>query len=215
MKEAQLKIGFNLIGKLYNPLKCLVLGNTPETIITHAISKSAPTGDILVIGGGGDNTTLELLKNPEVTSITLVDISSVLLEKAKHRLKGHLSQSKVKFKEVSFLNYATNLKFDGIICPFYLDLFTDKEVQENIKRFKDLLHPKGKVLVIDFCEREDSSKKGKVITALLYLSFLVITRTFRFTIPRFKLLFLKHGFILNQKELVKEKYQFLSFKMPN
>ena len=62
MKNVQLKLGFNLIGKVYNPIKRLVLGNTPELLIAYAVSKIKPSGHVLVIGGGGDNTVLELLK---------------------------------------------------------------------------------------------------------------------------------------------------------
>ncbi len=212
MKNTQLKIGFNLIGKFYNPIKRLVLGNTPEQVIAYAVSKIKPSGNVLVIGGGGDNTSLELLKLENVKSVTLIDISSVLLDVASQRLRLHARYADAQLEKVSFLDFQTSSKFDCIISPFYLDLFADQEILDNIKRFNELLNVNGKILVIDFSNNQDSSKKGRIIIAFLYAVFFIITRSFRFRIPLYKPLFLSVGFELSYKEFIKGTYQILSFR---
>lgn len=212
MTRAQLKTGFNLIGNVYYPIKQLVLGDSPELVIAYAVSTLKPSGKVLVVGGGGDNATLELLNRRQVKSITLIDISFVLLEKAKQRLMGHPRLSEVKMHEIPFLDYQTDVKFDYIICPFYLDLFSDIEVQKNIYRFKELLTTEGEVVVIDFCEKESSSTTGRMFVAFLYTLFFAITRTLRFHIPFYTKIFQALEFEITYQELFHRRYQILGFK---
>lgn len=213
MSWSALKIGFNLIGSIYNPVKELVLGKYPEQIISVAIESCQPKGNVLVVGGGADNTVSELLDLKDVQVITLIDISSVLLKEAMQRLKNHKELGKLQLVESSFFDFRSSSQYDYIICPFYLDLFKDDDVRKNINQFMNFLTPKGEVLVIDFANSQDSSIKGKALVAILYSMFFWVTGTVRFTIPPFDSLFADEGFELSVKSIYNDQYQIVSYKV--
>ncbi len=197
MNSNQLKWRFNLVGRFYNPVKRLVLGTTPEAVIGKTIKELETFHNVLVVGGGADNCVSELIQNQKSKKITLVDVSATLLEEAKVRIQNrNTSKVDIALINCAFLDFESTKKFDLVIFPFYLDLFSDQEVHQNIMHVSSKLNNMGKVLIIDFSSSKKQSFINQVKVALLYALFLPISGTFRLAIPNYYLLFSTFDFQL-------------------
>ena len=193
------KSRFNLIAPFYNQLKKIFLQNNPEKVISKSIESLSYYSDILIVGGGADNTLQELIANKKASKIKHLDISSALSKLAKDRLGSFpVNKFEVDFKVYSFLEVDNYQKFDLIIFPFYLDLFSDDELIQNITKAKKVLKPNGQILVIDFCSNSSVWNKIKIFG--LYLLFFPVTGNLRFSIPDFRKLFLANEFKLVNSE---------------
>lgn len=201
--------GFNLLGYFYNPLKRIFLHNKPERAITNVLANVPLSQNILIVGGGADNTIAELLRLKRCSQITQVDISSVLTRKAKQRnAKFESNLLPPNYVVSPFLNWNSEQRFDWVIFPFYLDLFADEEVIKNIDQVKKYLNLDGRVLVIDFISDQKMSMVNSWLIKALYFLFYPFTGNFRNQIPDYQTLFSNRGF---QQEgfpiLYKEQYE--------
>jgi ubiquinone/menaquinone biosynthesis C-methylase UbiE len=207
------EVGFNLIAPFYNSLKSIFLYNNPEKVIAHVINPLHCHVSTLVVGGGADNTLLELIRLKKTSRICHVDISSVMSQLAQKRLvEIHPINVQLDFVIQPFIQFDTCRKFEVVILPFYLDLFKEVELLENIRKVKNLLSPNGKVVVIDFNSSNSFIHRVKVFG--LYVLFYPITGTFRKGIPNYEKHFLASGFTkINRKEHIKKQYQELIFTL--
>lgn len=195
MNPDQLKRRFNLIGRFYNPVKRTVLGDHPEFVIQKAIQNLGDCSNILIVGGGADNTLSEIITHQKAQKVCVIDISSNLLQEARLRIQGlNMHGIEVEMINSAFLAEYSTEKYEVVIFPFYLDLFSDKEVTQNIVHLKTKLKNKGLVVVIDFSSRQKLSLMNKLLIAVLYVIFIPISGLIRFSIPPYFYLFSKCGF---------------------
>ena len=184
------------------------MGNVPEKIIANSIPKFDFHKHVLVVGGGADNALIELIKNKKCERITHIDISKVLSNKAILRLQQEDLESKIRvdFIVKDFLNMESKIKFDAVVFPFYLDLFLDFEIEENIRQSKQFLQPNGSVYVFDFSSSTESSYWQKIKEQSLYYLFYPITKTSRSSFPDYKTLFENCGFAEVESEIFKDGF---------
>ncbi|MGB0390134.1 MAG: class I SAM-dependent methyltransferase [Salibacteraceae bacterium] len=201
MAAKRLKLGFNLLGNIYNPLKKYFLKNQPENAIAIGVSRLKRLyTKILIVGGGADNTIEELLKLESVIEITQVDISETLTNKSKKRIQsGVKPKHNVCYEVNAFLDWQSLKKFDLIICPFYLDLFGDEEILKNLEKMKSMLNPEGEILVIDFKSFANQSIRQQWQLRILYLLFYPFTGIIRKATPDYLTLFDKKKYKLRSE----------------
>jgi len=176
------------------------MANMPEKVLENSIASFEFHSKILVVGGGADNTAIELLRNHKCDELTHVDISNVLSAKGKARLLNQFpeSESSIEFMVKPFLDFESKRVFDAIIFPFYLDLFQDDEIIENIEKLKMHLHKNGAVYVIDFLS--SSTKWQRFKEWGLYFLFQPLTKVNRRKFPEIEKLFVQCGFIQTQSK---------------
>jgi len=172
------------------------MGNVPEKIIARSVPDFEFHSHVLIVGGGADNTILELIRNKKCERITHIDISKVLSSKANIRLQQEGLESKIEVDYIvkDFLSMESEIEFDAVVFPFYLDLFLDFEIEENIQNAKQLLQPNGSIYIIDFSSSTESSFWQKMKEIGLYKLFYPVTKTSRNTFPNYRFLFEKNGF---------------------
>ena len=192
------------------------MGNVPEKIISKSVPKFDFHKQILVVGGGADNTLIEFIKYKKCEKITHIDISEVLSRKAALRLRqeGLDNKNSVDFIVKDFLSMESGIHFDAVIFPFYLDLFLDFEIEENIRKSRQFLSPKGSIYVIDFSSSTESSFWQSLKAWVLYLIFHPVTHVSRNTFPNYKNLFENCGFVETQTETFKNGfYKYSKFNL--
>lgn len=184
------------------------MGNVPEKISAKIIPYFGVHKHILVVGGGADNTIIELIRNKKCENITHIDISRVLSSKARLRLQqsGFLEKAKVDFIVKDFLSMESEIVFDAIVFPYYLDLFLDFEIEENIRKAKQFLTPKGNIYVIDFSSSTKRSMWQKFKAWGLYTIFQPVTKVSRKSFPNHKILFENCGLDEVQSETFKNGF---------
>lgn len=209
-----IRSGFNFLGLFYNPLKRFFLQNNPEKAIRSFIPKIRPVDFALVVGGGADNTLIELFNHDKANHVTHVDISWVLSEEGSNRWHSHINYEpgKVSFRVTPFLDFKGK-KFDAVIFPFYLDLFQTDEVMKNIYKAKEHLVNGGFIYVIDFYA---TSFFDRFKIWVLYFLFSPFTGVFRSKLPKYEKLFAEAGFEKYGRTWnYKDNYQMTVFKATN
>lgn len=135
--------------------------NYHETMVHIPIQISSfKPKKILILGGGDGLLARELLKYPEIESITLVDIDATLLDLATHHPlfyqlnKNSLQNPKVNVipGDAFYFTRTTNITFDAIFAdfpwPFQYDL-AKLYSREFYTQLSKILNPKG-FLILDF-----------------------------------------------------------------
>lgn len=169
----------------------------------------------LIVGGGADNSLEELLNAGKTQNVIHVDISSVLSQKSRNRFSNSLlsGQARVQFVVAPFLAF-NGTRCDGIIFPFYLDLFTDDEVRDNILHAKLHLTQNGLIYVIDYSSAVSPNSWADWKIKILYALFAPITKVNRSKIPDFALLFSEYGLTLvSTTTFYKGEYSVYIFKV--
>ncbi len=106
------------------------------------------------------------------------------------------TKSSIKFVNEDFLKFNSENKFDVIICPFFLDVFTENELQKVIQKLLFQLNLKGKLLITDF----DPNSTTFLNKALLWCMFRFFTIFSKIENSKYNHLFEK---VNTSKELLK------------
>jgi ubiquinone/menaquinone biosynthesis C-methylase UbiE len=163
--------GFDLIAPFYDRLASLVFGRTIRDSQTEFLQALPPRGTVLLIGGGTGWLLQRLLEvRPEI-EVWYVEKSARMLELSREKLPSK-SQPNVRFIHGTETDIPEAPLFDGIITPFFLDLFDGERLQEVWSRLYKSLKPEGYWLVADFRIPEGSFRfAARVLVSVMYLFF--------------------------------------------
>ncbi|WP_421873899.1 class I SAM-dependent methyltransferase [Marinoscillum sp.] len=153
-------MNFDRVAGIYDSLARIVFGCKWETIQTLAAPALNEKESILILGGGTGAVLEELM----CESVMYVELSSKMLEKARRRS----SKSNVTFYQADFLEWNADLQFDAVYCPFFLDCFDEKRLDQVVTKIKGMLTPEGELQVLDF-QRGNWSQR--MITQLMLYFF--------------------------------------------
>lgn len=135
---------FDSVACYYDHLAFLIFGGSvsnSQKALLHHVSLN----DNVLILGGGAGKILHLL--PMYKIIDYLDKS----EKMIRRAKSHQAEN-VNFIQSDYLESASiDKQYDVIICPFFLDCFSETNLTFVLKKIKQQLKKNGKLIVTDFC----------------------------------------------------------------
>lgn len=173
---------FDRIAWCYDFVKRLVFGDMLDRASAHFLSKIPPGSKVLIIGGGTgrilDDISGEL-------QITYLEKSVNMLRRAQRRQSAN-----VDFVHIDLLDFQASKKFDCIICPFFLDLFTREMLGNVMLKLKQSMVPGGQLLVADF------SYRSSVLLKIMYLGFRVSSNIPAKSIPPIQEMIVDSGFQL-------------------
>jgi len=161
---------YNRIAPFYDRLKKLVFGEQLDLASNYHLSKLTGPAKILIVGGG----TGSILTNiSSIHSVDYVDQSSNMIDLAKARK----FTCDVTFQTSTFENYDTTLSYDVIIFPFFLDMFTKKELEDILKKSKQLLKDNGSIHISDFVAKNSGlSVFQKLLLTSIFVFFRITTQ---------------------------------------
>lgn len=108
--------------------------------------------------GVGNGKTLKSIIYQKPKEITAIDISKEAINVALKSVK----YDNIEFLEDDFLNFKTDKRWDVIVCYYFLNNFKKNERIKAVKKMKELLNNKGRILFEDF-NVGDLRQKGKII----------------------------------------------------
>jgi ubiquinone/menaquinone biosynthesis C-methylase UbiE len=154
---------FNFVAPFYDKLKYLIFKNVLLDSSIFFLDRINQTHNILVIGGG----TGEILPSlPQKSKLTYIELSNKMIQYAKE--KNTLDD--VCFLQMNFSDYTSSNKFDFIICPYFLDVFTKEELNIVVTQITMLLNQKGSLIVSDF-DPSKTSLKNRMLMWCMYRFF--------------------------------------------
>ena len=131
-------------------------------LITQAAAAANPNAtSILDIGCGGGNYTLRLLQSLPRVSVTLVDLSAPMLERAVERIRpvaaGEVTTAQADIRELSL----GEARFDIIMAAAILHhLRTDAEWHAVFAKCYAALKPGGSLWIFDLIEHESPGARA-------------------------------------------------------
>lgn len=155
--------GFDPLVPFYDSLARFVFLGAIQKSQKCLVSYVKPNSSLLILGGG----TGELLESLDSSvQVTYVELSVKMIERAKKRK----TKAKVKFEQLDFLNWTSPVKYDYVICPFFLDLFSEKRLVNVLDKIRSHLNSNGKLFVADF-DGASTSFFHRVLLKLMFLFF--------------------------------------------
>lgn len=150
-------------------------------------------GDKVLIIGGGTGWILEQLKQRQL-KVTYIDILEGMVRKARKRKFSF----PVEFISGSY-TYAPNEKFDVIITPFFLDMFSNGKIGHVVQHISTLLKKDGIWLFSDFIP--SNKIHHRVLIKIMYLFFSLFYKIEEWRLPDYDKCFSKNGYkVLKRKD---------------
>ncbi len=138
---------FDKVAHFYDRLASLVFGKSIRKAQTEYFDLIPPFSRLLIIGGGTGWILKEILDRQPEVSICYLEKSTRMIEKAKYKE----SDKKVQFINCPVEEWVTEIKFDFIICNFFLDVFQKEKLDRQIMpKIKNKMAIGGKLFVADF-----------------------------------------------------------------
>lgn len=188
---------------LFNPLKKIILGDEPNTLLKK-IEVSKEWSKVLIVGGGNDGLLKQILNTSRVDRIDYLDISSSSIHLSKKTVRDH----RVNFIRADFTSFDSDQRYDAIIFPFFLDMFYDPEILTMIYSSRKLLEDNGFLIIIDF--ENSGSRKHMLLIRILYLLSIPLNLRMRWKIPDFNTLAKLGGFDRVGKVLSEQRHYSIS-----
>jgi ubiquinone/menaquinone biosynthesis C-methylase UbiE len=155
---------YDTIAPFYDRLKRLIFGSQLDRAESYYLDRIGPNAKVLILGGGS-GSNLNLID--QEANITFVELSQVMIKKARiHRAYN------VRFVNTDFLHFENGDYYDWIICPFFLDVFAEEDLDRVIKRVSSIASSQASIIVTDF-----QSKKiwHRIFSFLMYVFFKLVT----------------------------------------
>ena len=187
---------FNFIAPFYDSIAKIVFGQSIKRATHHFLTDIGRNDRVLVIGGGTGRLLSEL---PETGSITYLEKSSKMLSLAKAR---KASQT-INFVNADFFDFNSSQTFDAVICPFFLDCFSQVHLVEVLSNIHEILRKDGQLIVTDF-----QQGKSPVLMKLMHLFFRVVSSLNAKRLEDIHHFVLKSGFKVEKEEFFHKKMIF-------
>jgi SAM-dependent methyltransferase len=169
---------FNLIARPYRWLEYLTLGRALERCRIHYLPQLRDRRHALVLGDGDGRFLAELLvHNPDLRA-DAVDTSATMLRLLRQRSEAAIGDAKTRLS----IHYANALTFpltgpyDLVVTHFFLDCFSQTELDRLVSRVASSLAPGGLWLISDFRVPGGlMNLPARVLVRGLYFAFRVLT----------------------------------------
>jgi hypothetical protein len=169
---------FNLIARPYRWLEYLTLGNALENCRTHHLPKLLDRHRGLVLGDGDGRFLAQLLTQNPTLHADAVDASTVMLQLLRQRCEASASSldARLSTHNVNALTFPLRGPYDLVVTHFFLDCFTQPELDALITRITPTLTHGALWLISDFrIPTGLMHLPAKLIVRSLYLAFRLLT----------------------------------------
>jgi len=160
--------GFNLLAPVYSRLTKLIFGKSIERSQLHFLDSVASTDHVLFLGGGSGELLSNLLQKHPTVSVDYIDLSPKMIELAKRKTGNPSSVNFITGTEQNIPARSYNV----VITNFYLDLFSDKRLNEVIDIIKPRLADNVTWLATDFISEKTWHR---IFLKAMYVFFKIVT----------------------------------------
>jgi len=206
--------GFHLLAPVYDALAGVVFGQNIDRSQAHFFEKVKNIASVLVVGGGTGRFLPEFFRLHPTSKVVFVEKSAAMMSKAQAK-----ADKIVRFVETDFLIYQSTEKYDLVLLPFFLDMFTNESVEIIVGKLDALSESNTRVIVTDFVIQSRPGWKSWLLKSM-YLFFRLTCDIEAGRLPNWEQAFAKRGWNIKQSAaycngmigthlLVKAKY-FLS-----
>ena len=144
---------FNWVAPVYDALAFIVFGRRLQQAQAVFLDTIPANASVLIVGGGTGWLLEELLRKCQPKRVLYLEASAQMLARASRRMVRQAVLGMVEFRVGDETSLKPDERFDVILTPFVLDLFTEKTLQIYfIPQLMKVLNPGGLWLVTDFVQ---------------------------------------------------------------
>ncbi len=166
---------YNRLSNIYQLLETIVFGPWLQKARLAQIDALQDAQKVLILGEGDGRFLKELLKFKPHCQVDCIDSSEGMLERSKQRLKvAGLSIETVNFIHADALSYCYKSNhYDAIVSLFFLDNFTQHQLELLVPKLAKTLQQNGKWVVADFQKPQHGVMKyiGQSLIWIMYRFF--------------------------------------------
>ena len=133
---------------------------------THFLHQIPAGAEVLILGGGTGWLLEKISEQNKSCKILYVDLSAEMIRRARSRK----TLDEVQFIQGTAQDIPKTLTFDVIITNFYLDLFSDQNLNSNLRHIQTRCKPQTLWFVSEFVE---TKRWHTWLLKLMYLFFKV------------------------------------------
>ncbi len=120
----------------------MTFGERLDRASNHFLTEVRPGSQVLILGGG----TGECLCHLPACSVHYVEKSCRMATLAGKRT----TKASVCFQVDDFLTWESDINFDVVLCPFFLDVFDRSDLLEVLYKIKRKMTRESELIVTDF-----------------------------------------------------------------
>ncbi len=189
-----MKNDFNKVAGFYDLIQQIAFGNTLVKAAAYFLNKLEKNSRVLILGGG---TGKILNYVGEDIEVDYLDLSKRMISQA-----SAYRSEKIVFIRGDFLEMQLSGPYDTVICPFFLDVFCQDNLETVLSKILMLLRPNGRLVVSDF--RHTGKKRDRILIFLMYLFFRVFSHLESRNLPSIHSTILKNGFRLEDRRFFRK-----------
>jgi hypothetical protein len=169
---------FDLIARPYRWLEYLALGNALGRCRTYFLPELLQHKRALVMGDGDGRFLAKLLSANTSLRADAVDISAAMLTLLRRgcEVAAHDATSRLETHNISALEFKATQSYDLVVTHFFLDCFTQPELEALVARVTPHLEPEALWAVSDFRIPSGAlSPFARLYVRILYFAFRILT----------------------------------------
>lgn len=153
---------FDLVAPFYDFLAKLIFGETLDKAQTHFLNEVKEGARVLIVGGG----TGQILKHSafhKAERIDYLELSPKMINRAMEK-GGWLDN--LHFIQGDFFEHSGH--YDLIVANFFLDCFSEQNLERAIKKLCDLSESGSKLIITDFQPKPEGKAKALIWLMLIF-----------------------------------------------
>lgn len=169
--ESEPKAGgdFNGIAPIYDALAFAVFGQRLQRAQAVFLDRISADASVLIVGGGTGWLLEEVLRTGQPKRVLYLEASAQMLALASRRMVQHAVLGSVEFRVGTETSLKSDERFDVILTPFVLDLFTEKTLRlQFIPQLLNVLTPGGLWIITDFVRPNSGWQKALLWTMIRF-----------------------------------------------
>jgi ubiquinone/menaquinone biosynthesis C-methylase UbiE len=148
--------GFDRIAFIYDFLARLIFGSSIIASQEFFLDRIQDRSKVLILGGGSGWLLSDLLELRPVCEVWYIEASEKMITMARKKIRASYT---VHFIHGTQDDIPASACFDVVITNFYLDLFTDKGLENVVDKIRNSADSKATWIVTDFVDGNKSWQK--------------------------------------------------------
>lgn len=144
---------FNAISPVYDALAFVVFGRKLQQAQLVWLGQIPAHATVLIVGGGTGWLLEQVLRRCQPQRVVYLEASEKMVARASRRIIRRAVPGSVDFRTGDETALKPDERFDVILTPFVLDLFTEQTLRSQfIPRLRNVLKPAGLWFATDFVQ---------------------------------------------------------------
>ena len=182
------------IARWYRSFEYLAFGRALEQRRLEYLDDVKDTRQVLILGDGDGRFTAEFVKRNPGAQVDWVDLSSGMTAMAERRIGD--GGANVRFRVGDARTISLTEKYDLVVTHFFLDCFTEEELDVLVGRVAECCEPGARWLISEFGLPDGGIGRvaSRVLIRFMYFFFRVATGLRVTQLPVYARVLERHGF---------------------